>query len=92
MAPCFDCKAEGPDGFSNFHIYVCASFLVRWSKQLKLLDFQEIIIFLQALPTKDWLEKDIELVLSEAFMWKSLFHNAPNHLVGTAPTSTAWSI
>jgi hypothetical protein len=38
------------------------------------------MIFLQELPTQAWKEKDIELLLSEAYMWKSLFHNAPSHL------------
>lgn len=72
--------AEGADGFSEFHIYVCAAFLVKWSSQLLDMDFQEIMMFLQALPTKDWGEKDIELLLSEAFMWQSLFKNAAAHL------------
>ena len=38
------------------------------------------MIFLQQLPTQDWNEKDVELLLSEAYMWKTLFHNAPSHL------------
>ncbi|CAN6602272.1 GTPase-activating protein Gyp1p [Trichomonascus vanleenenianus] len=72
--------AEGPNGFSEFHVYVCAAFLVKWSQQLQKMDFQEIMMFLQALPTKDWTEKDMELLLSEAFMWQSLFKNASAHL------------
>jgi len=72
--------AEGSDGFSEFHMYVCAAFLVKWSNILRSLSFQDIMIFLQSLPTSHWTEKDVELLLSEAFMWKSLFHNAPNHL------------
>ncbi|CAG8534995.1 1600_t:CDS:10 [Ambispora gerdemannii] len=75
--------AEGPDGFSEFHLYVCAAFLVKWSDKLRSMDFQEIMIFLQSLPTSHWVEKDIELLVSEAYMWKSLFHNAPNHLSRT---------
>ncbi|CAH1761158.1 8354_t:CDS:10 [Entrophospora sp. SA101] len=27
--------AEGPDGFSEFHLYVCAAFLVKWSEKLR---------------------------------------------------------
>ncbi|RUP16959.1 rab-GTPase-TBC domain-containing protein, partial [Jimgerdemannia flammicorona] len=73
--------AEDSDGFSEFHVYVCAAFLVKWSDQIKKLDFQGIMMFLQQLPTQAWEAKDIELLLSEAFMWKSLFHNAPSHLV-----------
>lgn len=72
--------AEGSEGFSEFHVYVCASFLATWSVQLKEMDFQDIMIFLQQVPTSNWTEKDIELLLSQAYMWKSLFHNAPNHL------------
>lgn len=95
--------AEGSsEGFSEFHVYVCAAFLVKWSEQLKSQDFQVwkedirygsyidtmfgiqgIMIFLQQLPTKDWQEKDVELLLSEAYMWKTLFHNAPHHLKWT---------
>ena len=37
-------------------------------------------MFLQALPTKDWTEKDIELLLSEAFIWQSLFQDSRAHL------------
>ncbi|GIJ88397.1 GTPase-activating protein [Aspergillus pseudoviridinutans] len=67
-------------GFSRFHVYVCAAFLVKWSDQLIKMDFQEIMMFLQALPTKEWTEKDIELLLSEAFIWQSLFQDSRAHL------------
>ncbi|KAI2624079.1 GTPase activating protein [Xylaria nigripes] len=67
-------------GFSEFHLYVCAAFLVKWSSKLVKMDFQEIMMFLQALPTRDWTEKDIELLLSEAFIWQSLFKNSAAHL------------
>jgi len=48
------------------------------------MDFQEIMMFLQALPTRGWDEKDIELLLSEAFMWHSLFRGSAAHLKGNA--------
>ncbi|KAF7726768.1 GTPase-activating protein [Apophysomyces ossiformis] len=73
--------AEGSsEGFSEFHVYVCAAFLVKWSDQLQKLDFQDVMLFLQQVPTQGWGEKDVELLLSEAYMWKTLFHNAPSHL------------
>jgi len=68
------------NGFSEFHTYVCAALLVKWSKELITQEFQNIIIFLQHIPTKDWTDKDIELLLSEAYMYKTLFHDSPNHL------------
>lgn len=69
-------------GFSDFHLYVCAAFLVKWTDQLVKMDFQEVMMFLQALPTRDWTEKDIELLLSEAFIWQSLFRGSSAHLKG----------
>jgi len=72
------------DGFSSFHLYVCAAFLVKWSDQLRKMDFQETMMFLQSLPTRQWTEKDIELLLSEAFIWQSLFKGSGAHLKNTS--------
>ncbi|KAI8841234.1 rab-GTPase-TBC domain-containing protein [Chytridium lagenaria] len=47
------------DGFSDFHLYVCAAFLVKWSEQLRKMDFQEVMIFLQSLPTASWMKKTL---------------------------------
>lgn len=47
------------------------------------MDFQEIMMFLQALPTRDWGEKEIEMLLSEAFIWQSLFRGSLAHLKNT---------
>jgi len=44
------------------------------------MDFQEIMMFLQSLPTRDWTEKDVELLLSEAFIWQSLFKGSQAHV------------
>ena len=38
------------------------------------------MMFLQALPTQDWTEKDIEMLLSEAWVWQSLFGGSSAHL------------
>lgn len=75
------------NGFSEFHLYVCAAFLVKWSDKLVKMDFQEIMMFLQSLPTREWTEKDIELLLSEAYIWQSLFKGSAAHLRGGPSTS-----
>lgn len=72
--------SETPLGFNIFHVYVCAAFLIKFSAELKTKDFQEILLFLQNPPTTIWKEKDIELMLSEAFIWQSLYRNASAHL------------
>ncbi|KAL0956329.1 hypothetical protein HGRIS_002481 [Hohenbuehelia grisea] len=71
--------AEGPDAFSQFHLYVCSAFLVKWSEKLRQMDFQGIIMFLQSLPTQGWGDHEIEMLLSEAFVLNSIWQNAQSH-------------
>ena len=41
---------------------------------------QDMVLFLQKLPTKGWSEKEIETILSQAFMWRATFDDAQSHL------------
>ncbi|XP_054438575.1 TBC1 domain family member 22A [Pteronotus mesoamericanus] len=76
----WDTYQSEPAGFSHFHLYVCAAFLVRWRKQiLEERDFQELLLFLQNLPTAGWGDEDISLLLAEAYRLKFAFADAPNH-------------
>lgn len=72
--------AEGPSGFSDFHTYVCSVFLVYWSSRLRSMDFQHILLFLQSVPTSNWTYTEVESLVAEAFVLKSLFHSSPRHL------------
>lgn len=71
--------AEG-DALPDFLVYIFASFLLTWSEELQKLDFQELVMFLQHLPTQNWTHQELEMVLSRAFMWHSMFNNSPSHL------------
>ncbi|KAL3146846.1 hypothetical protein ABBQ38_014820 [Trebouxia sp. C0009 RCD-2024] len=71
--------AEGPR-MKEFLIYGLAAFLLTWDKELKQMDFQEMVLFLQKLPTTEWDEKDIEMVLSRAYMLRASFNDAQSHL------------
>ncbi|XP_039009459.1 GTPase-activating protein gyp1-like isoform X2 [Hibiscus syriacus] len=71
--------AEG-DALPDFLVYFFASFLLTWSDTLKKLDFQELVMFLQHLPTHNWTYQELEIVLSRAYMWHSMFNNSPSHL------------
>lgn len=51
-----------------FNLYVCAAYLVSFSKQLKQMDFQQLMIFLQNPPTDKWSEDDLESILSQAYV------------------------
>ncbi|KAF5404783.1 hypothetical protein PHET_01742 [Paragonimus heterotremus] len=68
-------------GFSAFHVYVCAAFLLQFSPELqRQQEFQGLMLLLQHLPTYHWTDEDINLVLAEAFRLQSLFASAPHHL------------
>uniref|UniRef100_A0A4W5JP89 Tc1-like transposase DDE domain-containing protein n=1 Tax=Hucho hucho TaxID=62062 RepID=A0A4W5JP89_9TELE len=69
-----------PEGFSHFHLYVCAAFLVRWRKEiLDERDFQGLMILLQNLPTMHWGNEEVSVLLAEAYRLKFAFADAPNH-------------
>lgn len=71
--------AEGTR-FSEFLPYACAAFLLYWSKDLKTMDFQGMILFLQRTPTKTWGYKELEMVLSHAHMLRASFDDSHGHL------------
>ncbi|KAL1767663.1 TBC1 domain family member 22A isoform X2 [Sigmodon hispidus] len=76
----WDTYQSEPEGFSHFHLYVCAAFLVRWRREiLEERDFQELLLFLQNLPTAHWDDQDVSLLLAEAYRLKFAFADAPNH-------------
>nr|XP_020031004.1 TBC1 domain family member 22A isoform X1 [Castor canadensis] len=76
----WDTYQSEPEGFSHFHLYVCAAFLMRWRKEiLEERDFQELLLFLQNLPTAHWDDEDVSLLLAEAYRLKFAFADAPNH-------------
>ncbi|KAJ8639392.1 hypothetical protein MRB53_016086 [Persea americana] len=73
--------AEG-DALPEFLVYIYASFLLTWSDKLQKLEFQEMVMFLQHLPTHNWTHQELEMVLSRAYMWHTMFESSPSHLAG----------
>jgi len=70
--------AEGD--LAVFHVYTCAAFLLRWTEELRARDFHGIMMFLQNCPTQNWTDKDMDMLLAQAYQWKTLFHESPSHL------------
>lgn len=68
------------DGFGTFHVFVCAALLLKFRVKLKEMKFQEILQFLHNLPTKDWTVKDVEELLSQAYVYMTSFEGSPSHL------------
>jgi len=76
------------DGFASFHLYVCAAFLNYWSKELlRERDFQGLMIHLQNMPTQNWSNEEISLLVADAYRLKFMFADAPNHLQVNLPKS-----
>jgi len=75
----FDTYISDEQGFNVLHIYVCAALLLKWSLKLKKLNFSEIMIFLQNMPTKDWGEQDIEMIIAEAYVFMTLYEESHGH-------------
>mmetsp|Transcript_7736 Transcript_7736/g.16766 ORF Transcript_7736/g.16766 Transcript_7736/m.16766 type:complete len:564 (+) Transcript_7736:67-1758(+) len=72
--------SEGDGGFEDFHVYVCASFLVHFSSELQQMGFDELFQFMQNMPTHDWGDREIEILLSSAFVLSTLFGDSEAHL------------
>lgn len=76
----WDTYLSEQDGFASFHLYVCAAFLTKFSPELKLeRDFHGLMLMLQNLPTQNWTDTEIGLVLAEAYRLKFTFADAPKH-------------
>jgi hypothetical protein len=71
--------AEG-DRFPTLHTYVCASFLIAFSKELVESDFQNLMMFLHHPPTDQWTTDTLEPLISQAFMWQTLYGDSSQHL------------
>lgn len=61
------------DGFATLHVYVCAALLLKWSRELKALEMPDLMLFLQHMPTDHWSFAEIEDLLSQAYIYKTLY-------------------
>jgi len=74
----------GSAGFEALLVYFCACFTVYFSVRLLAMDFEAITFFLQQMPTDGFSEAEVEVLLGEAYVMKSLFAEAPRHLCSDA--------
>ena len=72
--------SEDRGGFENFHVYVCVVLLKKYRERLMEMEFQDVLTFLQDMPTSEWTDEVVEPILSEAFILSTLFDASPNHL------------
>ncbi|KAI3470179.1 hypothetical protein Pfo_026842, partial [Paulownia fortunei] len=70
--------AEG-DALPDFLVYIFASFLLTWSDKLQRLEFQEMVMFLQHLPTQNWTHLELETNVEKIEETPLLISPAPLH-------------
>lgn len=79
----WDTYISETNGFETFHVYVCAAFLCQFSLQLQQMSFDSLFAFMQAMPTADWGDIEIEMLLSQAYVLSTLFGGSDAHLAST---------
>jgi hypothetical protein len=77
----WDTYLSESNGFEDFHVYVCAALVCQFSASLQTMNFETLFAFLQELPTATWTDKEIEMLLSQAFVLGTLFGGSDAHLV-----------
>lgn len=66
----WDALIAEEDGLSDLHVYFCAAMITKFRTELLAKGFEECIMFLQNLPTSEWKTSDIDVLLSQAYVWK----------------------
>lgn len=73
-------SGAGAAGFEEFHTYVCAAILAHFSEEMRAREKTDLVEFVQSIPTRSWRVRDVESVLSQAYIFKSTFGGAKGHL------------
>ena len=63
-------EEEKPD---DLCVFFCLVLLMKFSSQITRMDRDEAIVFLQKLPTDDWGEQDMEMLVAEGITMKNVF-------------------
>eukprot|EP01126_Amoeba_proteus_P052157 TRINITY_DN6275_c0_g2_i8.p1 TRINITY_DN6275_c0_g2~~TRINITY_DN6275_c0_g2_i8.p1 ORF type:complete len:115 (-),score=27.42 TRINITY_DN6275_c0_g2_i8:228-572(-) len=71
--------SEG-EGYATLHTYLCAALLVHFEKQIRSLESQELMTFIQNFPTNSWSVGNVEMLLAQAYVFKQQFNESPSHL------------
>lgn len=58
--------------FEELHVNMCAAFLNEFSPSLKKMEFEDLFRSLQRLPTDGWGDAEVEVLLSQAALWRMM--------------------
>ncbi|EME29021.1 RabGAP/TBC domain-containing protein [Galdieria sulphuraria] len=68
------------DGFGSFYVFICASLLHFFEKDLIRMEFQDLILFLQNIPKDIWTDSNVKILLSQAYLWREIFISSKSSL------------
>lgn len=67
----FDAYQSSSNVLAEIHVFVCVGLVMRLAPRLsRIRDFSEALLLLQNMPTQDWKQQDLELLLSEAWLYR----------------------
>ena len=70
----WDTYLSEEEGFAEFHCYVCAALLLTFANDIKQMNYQDCILFLQSLPTSKWKEEDLGMLMAKSYELKQFYH------------------
>ena len=69
----FDTYLADENNYFGFSLYILAAIILKFSKKFKKMNFEEMMIFQQNMPTKEWQEEDLATVIAEAYVYQNYF-------------------
>jgi len=66
-------SAEPKIGLQRFHVCVLTAFYMWWKPVIQGMEFQDLIMTLQNIPTGRWTSREIKMLVAQAFIYKDLF-------------------
>lgn len=69
----FDTYISYEEEYPTLMIYLLIAILEKFAKKILSLRSDELMTFMQKLPTKEWNEADLEIVIAEAFVLKKIY-------------------
>jgi hypothetical protein len=69
----FDTYIADENNYFNFIMYILAAIVLKFSRKLKKMRFEEMMVFQQNMPTKEWREEELSIVIAEAYVYQSYF-------------------
>lgn len=71
----FDTYIADENNYFAFSLYILAAIILKYSKKFKKMNFEEMMIFQQNMPTKEWSEEDLATVIAEAYVYQNYFNS-----------------